>query len=156
MTNTRPGGGKKIIAQNRKARHNYALELKYQAGVALLGTEIKAIRAGLVQLRDSYVANIDGELWLQNVHISAYQHAMENHEPMRPRKLLLTKREIEKIISKMKQPGYAVVPTAVYLQRGLAKVEIAIGKGKKDYDKRQSIAKRDADRKIAREMGRRE
>ncbi len=155
MSNGKPGGGKKMIAQNRKARHDYHLETKYEAGVVLLGTEIKAIRASLIQLRDSHVANIDGELWLMNAHINAYQHASENHEPMRPRKLLLTRREIDKILRKIKEPGYTVIPTQVYLQRGLAKVEIAVAHGKKQHDKRQAIAKRDADRRIQREMGRR-
>ncbi len=155
MSTGKPGGGKKIIAQNRKARHNYQLEEKYEAGLVLLGTEIKAIRASLIQLRDSHVANIDGELWLMNAHINAYQHASENHEPMRPRKLLLTRREIGKILRKLNEPGYTVVPTQVYLQRGLAKAEIAVARGKKQHDKRQAIAKRDSDRRIQRELGRR-
>ncbi|MFQ5407005.1 MAG: SsrA-binding protein SmpB [Anaerolineales bacterium] len=145
----------KVVATNRRARHDYFVEDTYEAGIVLMGTEIKSIRAGRVQLRDAYVGERDGELWLLNAHIAAYDHARENHDPLRPRKLLLHKREIRKIGVKMRRPGYTMIALRVYLKRGRAKVEIALARGKRQYDKRQQIAKRETERDIARRIGRR-
>lgn len=145
----------KVIATNRKARHKYDLLDTYEAGLVLQGTEIKSIRAGRVQLREAYVREQNGELWLLNAHIAAYAHASENHEPTRPRKLLLHKREIDKLRGRMHDPGYTVVPLRVYLKHGRAKLEIALAKGKRQYDKRQAIARREIERSIARNLGRR-
>lgn len=149
------GEGIKVVATNRRARHNYFIDDTFEAGMVLTGTEIKSIRAGRIQLRDAYVSARNGELWLLNAHISAYAHARDNHDPMRPRKLLLHKREINKIQVKLGRPGSTVIALRVYIKRRRAKVEIALARGKREYDKRQKIAKRDSDRDIARELGRR-
>jgi SsrA-binding protein len=144
----------KIISRNRKAQHDYHLERTFSAGIVLQGSEIKSIRSNNINLRDGFVQERDGELWLIGVHISPYeQGALFGHaDPMRPRKLLLHKKEIAQIISQSRERGYTVVPTMVFLEHGRAKVEIALAKGKKEYDKRDSIAKRDADREIRRVM----
>ncbi len=146
--------GIKVIARNRKASHDYHLEQTFEAGVALMGAEIKSIRANRINLQDGYVEFRDGELWLLNVHISPYEQGgiYGAFEPMRPRKLLLHKREIALIISRISERGYTCVPTSVYLRKGRAKFEIALAKGKKTYDKRAAIAKRDADREIRQAM----
>jgi SsrA-binding protein len=142
--------GIKIISKNRKAGHDYHLEDTYQAGIVLTGSEIKSIRANQINLRDGFVQERDGELWLMNVHVTPYEQAgiYGYTDPVRPRKLLLHKREIARIVDGMRQKGYTVVPTMVFLQRGKAKIEIALAKGKKLYDKREAIAKRDSDREI--------
>ena len=142
----------KIVAKNRKARHDYQLEDTYDAGLVLMGSEIKSIRANQVSLREGFVQERDGELWLVNVHIAVYDEAsiFGHTDPLRPRKLLLHKREIAQITSRMRERGYTVVPTMLYLSRGRAKVEIALARGKHTYDKRQAIAKRDAERQIRR------
>ncbi|MBZ0291457.1 MAG: SsrA-binding protein SmpB [Anaerolineae bacterium] len=142
----------KIIARNRKASHDYHLEDTYQAGLVLMGSEIKSIRANRVSLREGFVQEREGELWLMNVNIATYDQASRfgHTDPLRPRKLLLHKKEIAQIISRMRERGYTVVPTMVFLQRGRAKVEIALAHGKKLYDKRESIAKRDAERQMRR------
>ena len=144
----------KVISRNRKAHHDYHLERTFSAGIVLQGSEIKSIRSNNINLRDGFVQERDGELWLIGVHISPYeQGALFGHaDPMRPRKLLLHKKEIAQIISQSRERGYTVIPTMVFLERGRAKVEIALAKGKKEYDKRDSIAKRDADREIRRVM----
>jgi len=144
----------KVISRNRKAQHDYHLERTFSAGIVLQGSEIKSIRSNNINLRDGFVQERDGELWLIGVHISPYeQGALFGHaDPMRPRKLLLHKKEIAQIISQSRERGYTVVPTMVFLEHGRAKVEIALAKGKKEYDKRDSIAKRDADREIRRVM----
>jgi SsrA-binding protein len=144
----------KIISRNRKAQHDYHLERTFNAGIVLQGSEIKSIRSNNINLRDGFVQERDGELWLIGVHISPYeQGALFGHaDPMRPRKLLLHKKEIAQIISQSRERGYTVIPTVVFLERGRAKIEIALAKGKKEYDKRDSIAKRDADREIRRVM----
>jgi SsrA-binding protein len=151
--------GIKIVATNRKATHDFHLENRYEAGLVLTGTEIKSIRAGRVNLGDGYVQPRDGELWLLNVHIGPYEPSgRHGHEPLRPRKLLLHRREIDRLISRVQERGYTIVPLRLYLKRGLAKVEIALARGKRKYDKRQAIAKRDAQREIDRalkERGRR-
>jgi SsrA-binding protein len=144
----------KIVARNRKAQHDYHLERTYDAGLVLQGSEIKSIRANNINLRDGFVQEREGELWLVGVHISPYNQAsqFDHHDPTRPRKLLLHKKEIAQIIAKIRERGYTVIPTMVYLQRGFAKVEIALAQGKKLYDKRQSIAKRDSEREIRRTL----
>jgi len=143
--------GIKVVATNRKAAHNYHLEERYEAGLVLTGTEIKSIRAGRVSLREGYVQPRGGELWLLNVHIAPYDPAgRRGHEPRRPRKLLLHRREINRLISHIQERGYTIVPLRLYLKGGRAKVEIALARGKRKYDKRQAIAKRDAQREIER------
>ncbi len=145
--------GIKVIATNRKAAHNYHLDERHEAGLVLTGTEIKSIRAGRVNLRDGYAQPRDGELWLFNVHIAPYDPAgRSGHEPCRPRKLLLHRREIDRLVSRVQERGYTIVPLRLYLKGGRAKVEIALARGKRKYDKRQAIAKRDAQREIDRTL----
>ncbi|MFS8501076.1 MAG: SsrA-binding protein SmpB [Caldicoprobacter sp.] len=143
--------GIKIIAQNRKARHDYFIEETYEAGIVLVGTEVKSVRQGNVNLRDSYAVVKDGEVFLYNMHISPYEKGnIFNRDPLRTRKLLLNRREIDKLAGYVQQKGYTLVPLKVYLKRGWVKIELAVARGKKSYDKRQSIAKRDAQREIER------
>lgn len=144
----------KVIAKNRKARHEYNLEETYQAGLVLMGSEIKSVRANRVSLQDGYVQEREGELWLVNTHIAVYEQAsiFGHSDPLRPRKLLLHKREIAQIISRMRERGYTVVPTLLYLEKGRAKVEIALARGKKLYDKRDAASQRDAEREIRRAL----
>lgn len=145
--------GRKLIAANRKARHDYTIEDTWEAGVVLSGTEVKALRAGRASLVDGFAVVRDRELWLQGVHIPEYtEGTWNNHEPRRSRKLLLHGYELDKIIDKTKESGYTIVPLALYFKDGYAKVEIALGRGKKNYDKRQSMAERDAQRTIDRAM----
>jgi SsrA-binding protein len=146
----------KLIAQNRKARHDYLIEDTVEAGLVLAGTEVKSCRAGKVSLVDSYASVRDGEAWLMQCHISPYSHGnRENHDPMRPRKLLLKRSEIEKLGAKVAQEGRTLVPLRLYFKHGLAKAEIAVARGKKAYDKRATQATRDAERQMRRELGRR-
>lgn len=148
--------GRKIIATNRKAKHDYFLEDRIEAGIALKGTEIKSIRAGRVSLREAYVQVDGGEAWLVNAHIAPYDPASTmNHDPRRRRKLLLHKRQIIKLFDDIRQKGYTIIPTVMYLRSGRAKVEIAVARGKRKYDKRREIAKRDAEREMARATTRR-
>ena len=143
--------GIKVIATNRKARHEYHFHDTYEAGLVLQGSEIKSIRAGRVSLQEGYVTFDGGEAWLVNVHIAQYDPASQlNHEPKRRRKLLLHRREIDRLQGRAQEKGYTVVPTRLYLKDGRAKVEIALAKGKKLHDKRQTIAKRDAKRQVER------
>jgi len=145
--------GIKIIATNRKARHQYQFHDTFEAGLVLLGTEIKSIRAGQVSLQEGFVTFEGGEAWLVNVHIAPYDPASrQNHDPRRRRKLLLHRREIERLQSQAQEKGYTVVPTQLYLKDGRAKVEIALARGKKLYDKRQDIAKRDSKRQVERAL----
>jgi SsrA-binding protein len=146
--------GRKIITRNRKASFDYALSERFEAGVVLTGAEIKSIRANRINLQDGFVQEQSGELWLHNVHISPYEQSgtYGYSEPMRPRKLLLHRKEIAQIITKTRQKGFTVIPTEVYLKNGRAKIEIALAKGKRQVDKRQDIAKRDADREIRKVM----
>ncbi|HEY68718.1 MAG: SsrA-binding protein [Chloroflexi bacterium] len=145
--------GIKVIATNRKAARDFHLEERHEAGLVLTGTEIKSIRAGRVNLSDGYVQPRNGELWLLNVHIAPYDPSGRyGHEPRRPRKLLLHRREINRLIARVQERGYTIVPVRLYLKDGLAKVEIALARGKRKYDKRQAIAKRDAQREIDREL----
>jgi len=137
----------KLISDNRKARHDYKLFDTYEAGIVLLGTEVKAIREGRVNLRDSYGRLEKGELFLYNVHISPYSHrGYADHEPMRRRKLLLNKREIRKLVGKVVERGMTLVPVRMYFKRGRVKVAISLAKGKRDYDKRETVRAREADR----------
>lgn len=146
--------GKKIVARNRKAQHEYFLHETFEAGIALTGSEIKSIRANKINLQEGYVQEQNGELWLMGVHISPYEQggAYGHNDPVRPRKLLLHKREINRIIDRLRERGFTAVPTTVYLIRGLAKIEIALAKGKRLYDKRDTISKRDAEREIERAL----
>jgi SsrA-binding protein len=141
----------KVIATNRKARHEYHFHDTYEAGLVLQGTEIKSIRAGRVSLQEGYVSFEGGEAWLVDVHIATYDPAsQQNHEPRRRRKLLLHRREIDRLRGRTQEKGYTVVPTRLYLKDGRAKLEIALARGKRQYDKRQTIAKRDAKRQVDR------
>jgi SsrA-binding protein len=146
--------GRKIITQNRKASYNYNLLETYDAGIVLMGSEIKSIRNNRINIQDGFVQERGGELWLHNVHISPYEqaHHFGHHDPLRPRKLLLHRKQIAQIISRVREKGMSVVPTQVFLERGRAKVTIAIAQGKKLYDKRADIAKRDSDRQIQRAL----
>ncbi len=148
--------GIKIIASNRKASHDYFIEDRFEAGIVLLGTEIKSIRAGRVSLREAYVSTDGDEAWLINAHVAPYDPASRmNHEPKRKRKLLLHKKEIAKLYDGIRQKGYTIVPISMYLRSGKAKVEIALARGKRQYDKRRDLAKRDAEREMLRSLGRR-
>ncbi len=142
----------RVIATNRKAYHDYHLEQTFEAGIALTGSEIKSVRAGRVNLRDSFVQIRDGEAWLVDAHIAQYEQASrENHEPKRDRKLLLHKQEIARLAGRVQEKGYTIVPLRMYLKGNLAKVEIALARGKRLYDKREAIAKRDSEREMERE-----
>lgn len=148
--------GRKLIAQNRKARHDYHIEDVYEAGLVLQGTEVKSLRAGHATLVDGYADVKDGEVWLHGVHIPEYtEGTWTNHEPRRKRKLLLHRNEISKLIGKTKEGGFTLVPLSLYFKDGYAKVEIALARGRKAYDKRQAIAERDAKREAERATGRR-
>lgn len=141
----------KVVATNRKAKHEYFLLETYEAGLVLKGSEIKSIRAGQISLSQAYVTTDGREIWLVNAHIAPYNEANRfNHDPLRQRKLLLHSSEIRKLYEKVKQKGATIIPLRVYLKEGLAKIEIALAKGKKHYDKRDEIAKRDAQREIDR------
>jgi SsrA-binding protein len=145
--------GEKVVARNRRARHEYFILETIEAGIALQGSEIKSIRAGQISLAEAFV-RIDGkEAWLEDAHIAPYEQAsIYNHEPRRPRKLLLHSSEIRKLWNTVRQKGVTIIPLAVYLKNGRAKVEIAVAKGKKLYDKRAEIAKRDSQREIERNL----
>ncbi|MEA2507095.1 MAG: SsrA-binding protein [Actinomycetota bacterium] len=150
------GGGTKLIAQNRRARYDYLIEETVEAGLMLAGTEVKSCRNGKVSLTDSYAVVRDGEAWLLQCHISPYSHGNRaNHDPLRPRKLLLHKEEVERLAAKVAQDGRTLVPVRLYFKHGLAKAEIAIARGKKTHDKRQATAQRDAERHMRQELGRR-
>lgn len=144
---------RQIVATNRKAHHDYTLEDSIEAGLVLTGSEIKSIRDHRVNLKDGYVSEQNGELWLMNVHISEYDQASRfGHDPLRPRKLLLHKKEIARLITRMRERGYTIVPTVMYLKNGRAKVEIAVARGKRQFDKRAAIAERDTRRDIERAL----
>ncbi|MFZ3590133.1 SsrA-binding protein SmpB [Bacillus sp. DJP31] len=146
-----PKGEGKLLAQNKKANHDFFIEETYEAGIVLVGTEIKAIRAGKINLRDAYARIFQGELFLYNAHVSHYEQGNQfNHEPLRTRKLLLHKKQINKLIGDAKEEGYTLIPLKVYLKNGFAKVLIGLGKGKKNYDKRDDLKKKEAKRDIAR------
>jgi SsrA-binding protein len=147
---------RKIIATNRKARHDYAVEDVFEAGVMLTGTEVKSLRLGRASLVDGFATIDDGEVYLRNVHIPEYeQGSWTNHEPRRTRKLLLHRAEIQRLIGKTKESGLTLVPLSLYFSSGKVKVELALARGKRSYDKRQDLARRDADREVQRALGRR-
>ena len=148
--------GRKVIVSNRRARHDYAILDTYEAGVVLTGTEVKSLRAGRASLTDAFANVEEGEVWLRNVHIPEYnQGSWTNHEPRRTRKLLLHRAEILRLIGKTRESGLSLVPLSMYFADGKVKVEIALARGKRTYDKRADLAKRDADREVRRVLGRR-
>jgi SsrA-binding protein len=143
----------KTISLNRKAYHDYAIQESVEAGIVLTGTEIKSIRAGRVNLRDAYAHPQGGELWLFNAHIARYEGGNRyNHEPTRPRKLLLHRRQIDELADKVMQKGFTIVPLKLYIKNGIAKVELGLAKGKKLYDKRESMVRREAERDMERAL----
>ncbi len=146
---------KKIVCENRKARHDYFILDEYEAGLVLLGTEVKSLRLGQGNLKDGYARIRGGEMFLCNVHIGPYPFAVrQNHDPLRPRKLLLHKQEIKRLTGKIVERGHTLIPLQVYFNKeGKAKVKLALAKGKQRYDKRESIKKRDAQRELQREKG---
>ena len=145
--------GTKTIAQNRKAYHDYFVEDRYEAGIELFGTEVKSIRAGTLNLKDSFCVAKDGEIYAYSLHISPYEQGnIFNRDPDRPKRLLLHKREIRKLHAMQKQDGYALIPLSVYFKNSRVKVELGLCKGKKTYDKRDAVAKRDAKREMDRAM----
>ena len=143
--------GIKIVAQNRKARHDYFIEDSYEAGLALKGTEVKALREGKVNLKDGYARIKDGELFLMDVHISPYSFGNRaNHDPLRPRKLLMHGAEIHRLMGKVKEKGFSLIPLSIYFSRGRAKVSLALAKGKKLYDKRETLKRRAMEKEVER------
>ncbi len=145
--------GVKIIAKNSKAYHEYFVEDKYEAGIELFGTEVKSIRQGTLNLKDAWCQIKDGELWIKQMHISPYEQGnIFNKDPMRPRRLLMHKREINMLFGKVKQDGYSLIPLSLYFKGSRVKVEVALCKGKKLYDKREDAAAKDAKRQIDRIM----
>jgi SsrA-binding protein len=147
---------KQIVASNRKARHNYTILDVYEAGVALVGTEVKSLREGQASMADAFATVDDGEVWLRNLHIPEYHHGTwTNHAVRRNRKLLMHRREIDNLIGKIKDGNLTLVPLSLYFFEGKVKVELALARGKQAHDKRQDMAKRDAEREVTRELGRR-
>ena len=145
-----------VVARNRRARRDYHIEETYEAGIKLTGTEVKAVRDGSVNFQDSYAAVENGEVILHNVHIAPYRHGnIHNHEPKRPRKLLLQRREIDRLYGRTREQGYTLIPLKMYFRRGWAKIELAVGKGRREYDKREKMKKEDAERKMRQAMRRR-
>ncbi|MFG3684827.1 SsrA-binding protein SmpB [Micromonospora sp. NPDC047740] len=148
--------GRKLIASNKKARHDYTILKTYEAGIVLAGTEVKSLREGRASLVDAFAQERDGEIMLYGLHIAEYGYGTwTNHQPRRTRKLLLHRIEIGRILEKLREGGITLVPLSMYFSNGWAKVELGLARGKKSYDKRQAIAERDANREIARELGRR-
>ncbi len=148
--------GRKPIASNKKARHDYTILKTYEAGIVLAGTEVKSLREGRVSLVDAFAQERDGEIMLYGLHIAEYGYGTwTNHAPRRTRKLLLNRVEIARILEKLRDDGVTLVPLSMYFSNGWAKVELGLARGKKSYDKRQALAERDASREIARELGRR-
>ena len=147
--------GRKVIAQNRRARHDYTILDTYEAGVALMGTEVKSLRMGRASMADAYASIDDGEVWLRGLHIPEYlRGSWTNHEPRRTRKLLLHRGEIDRLVGKTREGGLTLVPLSLYFSDGKVKCEIALARGKRAYDKRADMAKRDADREMQRAIGR--
>ena len=148
--------GRTLIAQHKKARHDYSIEDVFEAGLVLVGTEVKSLRAGRATLTDGYASIDDGEAWLRGVHIPEYDMGTwTNHEPRRARKLLLTRDELRRLTGKMKESGLTLIPLSLYFKDGYAKVEIAVARGRKNYDKRQAIAEKESKREADRATGRR-
>ncbi len=145
----------RIVATNRKAYHDYSIQETYEAGLSLLGTEVKSLREGKVNLKDSYVIIKDNEAFLLNCHISPYSHGnIQNHEPLRTRKLLLHRKEINKLFGALSQKGFTIIPLKIYFKNGKAKVEIGLAKGKRKYEKREAIREKEAKREIERHLRR--
>ena len=143
----------KIATENRKARHDYHIHEAFETGMVLTGTEVKSLRAGKANLKDSYASIREGEVYLYNMHISPYEEGNQfNHEPLRPRKLLMHKSEIVKLFSQTREKGFTLVPLKIYFKHGMAKLELGLASGKKNYDKRQDLAKRDAKREVDRAL----
>ena len=150
-----PNTKSRDVAVNRRAYHDYFIDEKYEAGLVLTGTEVKSVRGGKVNLRDGFVRMDGNEAWLENVHISGYAQAgYANHEPLRPRKLLLHSRELASLVGKVKQRGYTLIPLRMYFARNRAKVEVGLGRGKRQYDKRHALAEADARREMERAIRR--
>jgi SsrA-binding protein len=150
------GPARQIVASNRKARHNYSILDVFEAGIALVGTEVKSLREGKASLADAFATVDDGEVWLRNLHIPEYHHgSWTNHAPRRNRKLLLHRREIDTLVGKIRDGNLTLVPLSLYFFEGKVKVELALARGKLARDKRQDMAKRDAQREVTRELGRR-
>lgn len=148
--------GKQVVATNRKARHNYSILDVFEAGVALLGTEVKSLRQGHASLVDAFATVDDGEVWLRNLHIPEYHHGTwTNHAPRRNRKLLLHRGQIDTLVGKLRDGNLTLVPLSVYFLHGKVKVELALARGKQAHDKRQDLARRDAQREVTRALGRR-
>jgi len=155
-TSSNRPAGRQIIASNRKARHDYEILDTFEAGIALTGTEVKSLRAGRATLVDGYATVSDDEVWLRGVHIAEYaEGTWTNHAPRRARKLLLHRLEITRLTGKLREGGTALIPLSLYFSGGRVKVELGLARGKREYDKRQTIAKRDADRELERYAGRR-
>ena len=149
-------GGRKVIATNRKARHNFAVEEVFEAGVVLTGTEVKSLREGQASMAEAFATIDDGEVWLRNLHIPEYHHgSWTNHEPRRNRKLLLHRRQIDTLVGKIRDGNLTLVPLSLYFADGKVKVELALARGKQARDKRQDLARRDAQREVIRALGRR-
>jgi SsrA-binding protein len=148
---TKQGAGHRVVATNRKARHDYDVLDTYECGIALTGSEVKSLRAAQVQMKDAYGTLRDGEIWLENLHIAPYQFARDGgHDPERSRKLLLHRRQIDTLVGKLREEGLTLVPLSIYFSRGLAKVEMALAKGRRAYDKRQKIREREQRREMER------
>jgi SsrA-binding protein len=148
--------GRQLVARNKRATHDYAISQTFEAGLVLSGTEVKALRSGRASLTDGYVTVRRGEAWLNGVHIGEYEKGTwTNHEPRQPRKLLLHRREIRELTKATSEKGFTIVPMSLYFARGYAKVEIGVGRGKREYDKRQTLAERDARRETERAIRRR-
>ena len=148
--------GKKLIAQNKKGRHDYFVDEIFEAGLVLMGTEVKSLRAGRATLTDGYAEVIDGEIWLNGIHIPEYNEgSWTNHEPRRKRKLLMNKREISKLIGSLKEGGMTLIPLSLYFKDGKAKVEMGLARGKKAHDKRSALMEKQASREVDRELARR-
>lgn len=149
------GGSKQVIATNRKARHNYSIIELFEAGVSLHGTEVKSLRLGQASLADAFATIDDGEVWLRNLYIPEYlQGSWTNHEPRRNRKLLLHRQQIDRLVGKIRDGNLTLMPLSLYFSGGKVKVELALARGKRAYDKRQDMAQRDAQREVVRELGR--
>jgi len=145
----------KVVATNRKAYHDYFIEDRFEAGLVLTGTEIKSVRAGQVNLRDSFATIKDGELWLINAHIAVYERGtLFNHDPRRPRKLLMHRREINRLAGKIQEKGFTLIPLRMYLKNNRAKVELALARGQRHYDKRATLREKETRREVEREMAR--
>ena len=148
--------GKKLIAQNKKGRHDYFIDEVFEAGLVLIGTEVKSLRAGRATLTDGYASVEDGELWLSGVHIPEYNEgSWTNHEPRRKRKLLLHKREVSRLIGTLKEGGLTLIPLSLYFKDGKAKIELGLARGKKAHDKRATLMEKQANREVDRELARR-